>query len=131
MAFSRGTKKLWKSGTAINGYSNPFHLQITIPRSCRYCRISSPIHYPRAAFSRTSRRRRATIISSPGWSIQTPITNRGMPVSVNLQTVHPRKLAAVHREVAPGAVGSAWGAALGKVWEFIRNSSQFGWPSET
>jgi GyrI-like small molecule binding domain len=40
--------------------------------------------------------------------------------SVNVQTVHPRKLAAVRREVAPGAVGSAWGPALGKVWEFIR-----------
>ena len=44
-----------------------------------------------------------------------------MPVSVNLHTVHPRKLAAVRREVAPGAVGSAWGPALGKVWEFIRS----------
>src|SRR5580692_1709764 len=44
-----------------------------------------------------------------------------MPVSVNLQTVHPRKLAAVRREVAPGPVGSAWGPALGKVWEFIRS----------
>ena len=31
-----------------------------------------------------------------------------MPVSVNLQTVHSRNLAAVRREVAPGAVGSAW-----------------------
>jgi hypothetical protein len=30
-----------------------------------------------------------------------------MPVSVNVQSVHPRKLAAVRREVAPGAVGSA------------------------
>src|SRR5262249_6790341 len=44
-----------------------------------------------------------------------------MPVSVNVQTVHPRKLAAVRREVAPGAVGSVWGPALGKVWEFIRS----------
>ncbi len=44
-----------------------------------------------------------------------------MPVSVHLQTVHPRKLAAVRCEVAPGAVGSAWGPALGKVWEFIRS----------
>src|SRR5580692_6792936 len=44
-----------------------------------------------------------------------------MPVSVNLQTVHSCKLAAVRREVAPGAVGSAWGPALGKVWEFIRS----------
>src|ERR1700752_222746 len=38
-----------------------------------------------------------------------------MPVSVSLQTVHPRKLAAVRREVAVGAVGSAWGPAVGKV----------------
>ena len=44
-----------------------------------------------------------------------------MPLSVNIQTVHPRKLAAVRREVPPGAVGSAWGPALGKVWEFIRS----------
>ena len=43
-----------------------------------------------------------------------------MPVAVNLETVHPRKLAAVRCEVTPGAVGSAWGPALGKVWEFIR-----------
>jgi effector-binding domain-containing protein len=44
-----------------------------------------------------------------------------MPVAVNLQTVHPRKLAAVRCEVALGGVGSAWGPALGKVWEFIRS----------
>jgi DNA gyrase inhibitor GyrI len=44
-----------------------------------------------------------------------------MPVSVNLQTVHPRRLAAVRREVAPGAVGSAWGPALDTVWKFIRS----------
>jgi effector-binding domain-containing protein len=44
-----------------------------------------------------------------------------MPVSVNLKTVQPRKLAAVRREVAPGAVGSAWGPALSKVWAFIRS----------
>jgi len=43
-----------------------------------------------------------------------------MPVSVHLQTVTPRKLAVVRREVAPGAIGSAWGPALGKVWEFLR-----------
>jgi hypothetical protein len=43
-----------------------------------------------------------------------------MAVSVNLQTVTRRKLAAVRREVAPGAVGSAWRPALDKVWEFIR-----------
>ena len=44
-----------------------------------------------------------------------------MVVSVNVQTVHPRKVAAVRREVAPGAVGSAWGPALGQVWDFIRS----------
>jgi effector-binding domain-containing protein len=44
-----------------------------------------------------------------------------MSVVVNLETVQPRKLAAVRREVAPGSVGSAWGPALGKVWEFIRS----------
>ena len=44
-----------------------------------------------------------------------------MPVSVSVQTVHPRKLAAVRREVAPGAIGSAWRPALDKVWEFIRS----------
>jgi hypothetical protein len=44
-----------------------------------------------------------------------------MPVSVNVQTVHPRKLAAVRREVPPGAVGAAWGPALGMVWPFIRS----------
>ncbi len=44
-----------------------------------------------------------------------------MPVSVNVQTVHPRKLAAVRSEVAPGEVASAWGPAVGKVWAFIRS----------
>jgi DNA gyrase inhibitor GyrI len=43
-----------------------------------------------------------------------------MSVRVNVETVHPRKLAAVRREVAQGAVGSAWGPALDKVWKFIR-----------
>lgn len=56
-----------------------------------------------------------------GHAITTSIYNPGMSISVNLQTVQPRKLAAVRREVAPGAVGSAWGPALGKVWEFIRS----------
>lgn len=44
-----------------------------------------------------------------------------MSVSVTLETVHPRKLAAVRREVAPGAIGSVWRPALDKVWEFIRS----------
>ena len=43
-----------------------------------------------------------------------------MSVSVDLQNVHCRKLAAVRREVVPGAIGSAWGSALDKVWDFIR-----------
>jgi effector-binding domain-containing protein len=45
-----------------------------------------------------------------------------MPISVSIQTICPRKLAAVRREVHSGAVGSAWGRpALDKVWEFIRS----------
>jgi effector-binding domain-containing protein len=44
----------------------------------------------------------------------------GMRFSVNVQTVHPRKMAAVRREVALGSVGSAWRPALDKVWEFLR-----------
>ena len=47
--------------------------------------------------------------------------DRGVLVSVNVETVPPRKLAAVRCEVAPGAVGSAWGPALGKVWDLIRS----------
>jgi effector-binding domain-containing protein len=43
--------------------------------------------------------------------------------SVNVQTVSPRKLAAVRREVAPGGVSSAWKPALDKVWDFIRSQS--------
>jgi hypothetical protein len=43
-----------------------------------------------------------------------------MLVSVNAKTVHPRTLAAVRCVVAPGEVGSAWGPAVGKVWDFIR-----------
>ena len=44
-----------------------------------------------------------------------------MAASVNVQTVQPRTLAAVRCEVAPGAVGSAWGPAIDKVWKFIRS----------
>jgi effector-binding domain-containing protein len=46
-----------------------------------------------------------------------------MPASVELQTVHPRNLAAVRCDVVPGAVGLAWGPALDKVWTFIRSES--------
>jgi effector-binding domain-containing protein len=49
------------------------------------------------------------------------VYDRRMLVTVNLLAVHPRKLAAVRREVAPGAVGSAWEPAIGKVWPFIRS----------
>ncbi len=44
-----------------------------------------------------------------------------MPVTVDVRAVHPRRLAAVRREVAPGGVGSAWGPAMEKVWNFIRS----------
>jgi len=44
-----------------------------------------------------------------------------MLVSVNAKIVHPRTLAAVRCVVAPGEVGSAWGPAVGKVWDFIRS----------
>jgi effector-binding domain-containing protein len=44
-----------------------------------------------------------------------------IPVSVTVQTVPPRKLAAVRREVAIGGVGAAWGPALDKVWAFLRS----------
>src|SRR5215467_12461441 len=52
-------------------------------------------------------------------SHKSPRGTMGAPVRV--QIVHSRKLAAVRREVAAGAVGSAWGSALGQVWEFIRS----------
>ena len=43
-----------------------------------------------------------------------------MSVTVTLQIVQARKLAAVRREVALGAVGAAWGPAVGLVWDFLR-----------
>lgn len=43
-----------------------------------------------------------------------------MSVAVKVQAVQSRKLAAVRREVAPGAVASSWKPALDKVWEFLR-----------
>ena len=49
------------------------------------------------------------------------VYDRGITVSVNVHLVRARKLAAVRREVAPGSVSSAWGPALGKVWDFIRS----------
>ena len=58
----------------------------------------------------------ARIIRSRRW-----FTIDSMPISVSVETVHPRKLAAVRREVPPGSVGSAWKPALDKVWEFLRS----------
>jgi effector-binding domain-containing protein len=43
-----------------------------------------------------------------------------MPVSVHLEIVRARRLAAVRRELAAGAIASAWKPALDKVWAFIR-----------
>ena len=48
------------------------------------------------------------------------VYDRGMPVSVNLQTVHPPQ---VGRGAARGRAGRGWrgvGAGRGKVWDFIR-----------
>ena len=42
-----------------------------------------------------------------------------MLVSVDVQTVQPRTLAAVRRSVAAGEVGTAWRPALDKVWNFL------------
>ncbi|HZQ49445.1 MAG TPA: GyrI-like domain-containing protein [Candidatus Dormibacteraeota bacterium] len=44
-----------------------------------------------------------------------------MTAPVTVDFVRPRKLAAVRREVAPGAVGSAWKPALDQVWAFVRS----------
>ena len=44
-------------------------------------------------------------------------------VTVTVEVVPPRILAAVRREVAPGAVSAAWRPALDKVWAFIRGQS--------
>jgi hypothetical protein len=44
-----------------------------------------------------------------------------MTVPVVANTVQSRKLAAVAREAAPDEVASAWGPAVGKVWELIRS----------
>jgi effector-binding domain-containing protein len=44
-----------------------------------------------------------------------------MTVPVTVQIVQPRKLAAVRREVPLGGVAAAWGAAVGKVWDFLRS----------
>jgi len=43
-----------------------------------------------------------------------------MVVSVEVQAVSGRTLAAVRCSVPPGEVGSSWGPAVGKVWDFLR-----------
>jgi effector-binding domain-containing protein len=47
--------------------------------------------------------------------------DRRVPVSVSVQTVQPRKLAAVRREVVPGGIASVWRPTLDRVWEFLRS----------
>jgi effector-binding domain-containing protein len=39
---------------------------------------------------------------------------------VTIETVKPRLIAAVRRQVRIGEVGSAWGPALDKVWAFLQ-----------
>jgi effector-binding domain-containing protein len=41
-------------------------------------------------------------------------------VTITVQTVPPRTLAAVRRRVTIGAVGAAWKPALDQVWAFLR-----------
>jgi len=43
-----------------------------------------------------------------------------MDVSVSVQVVSPRILAAVSRKVAIGGVGAVWRPALDQVWAFLR-----------
>lgn len=43
-----------------------------------------------------------------------------MSLTVSVQTVTPRKLAAVRRQVAIGGVAAAWKPALDTVWAFLR-----------
>lgn len=44
-----------------------------------------------------------------------------MAVTVSVQTVRSRQLAAVRRQVTVGAVGAAWKPALDQVWRFLRS----------
>lgn len=41
-------------------------------------------------------------------------------VTVSVQSVSPRKLAAVRRELSPGEIAGVWRPALDQVWEFLR-----------
>lgn len=49
------------------------------------------------------------------------VYHRTVPVTVTVEHVQPRRLAAVRREVAQGEIASAWESALGKVWDFLRS----------
>jgi effector-binding domain-containing protein len=42
-----------------------------------------------------------------------------MAIAVSIRSVPARKLAAVRRQVAIGAIGSAWRPALDQVWKFL------------
>ena len=44
-----------------------------------------------------------------------------MAAIVSIQSVLARKLAAVRRQIAIGAVGSTWRPALDQVWKFLRS----------
>ncbi|HVW06976.1 MAG TPA: GyrI-like domain-containing protein [Bryobacteraceae bacterium] len=44
-----------------------------------------------------------------------------MSAAVTVQIVHPRTIAAMRREAAPGAVGAAWKPTLDQVWQFLRS----------
>lgn len=44
-----------------------------------------------------------------------------MSTAVELQTVSPRKLAAVRREIPASDVGSTWKPALDQVWDFLHS----------
>src|SRR5262249_53953735 len=83
---------------------------------CSLCSIRAAAHAARRQNSNES----GQVLAVRDASRQL-VYDQGMPVPVSLQTVQPRRLAAVRREVAPGAVGSAWGPALDKVWSFIRS----------
>jgi len=45
-----------------------------------------------------------------------------MALSVSVQVIPTRKLAAVRRQVHPGEVGSAWRGALDLVWTYLRSN---------
>ena len=44
-----------------------------------------------------------------------------MGIDIRVEVLEPRRLAAVRRRVATGAVASAWRPALDQVWAFLRS----------